>query len=332
MTALKASPRIARALAALAFVCLGGPASAHVMPLTDRQIAAGSPHVVVAVVESVQPRWNDRHNLILTDYNLRVENRLKGDAPRRITLSMPGGTLDGQTHSVCDSTPLEASSRYLLFLQDLDRSLLMPVTGGWQGAFREVSGPGGKRLAARGPNGKSGAFEFSQVVGAARELIARVEADPRPSDTDWTRAIENAGLPAKRYNPAPRSLSEEIDPSGTDPRTAKDLRYFVDHPAVAPLVFDPLPPGSRFSPGDREMMAYWNRYLRRPLFQIARRPSPEWAFGNGVSEMISMTLQALIDNGDEVLVPAPDYPLWTAAVTLSGGRAVHYLCDEDDDC
>jgi alanine-synthesizing transaminase len=52
--------------------------------------------------------------------------------------------------------------------------------------------------------------------------------------------------------------------------------------------------------------------------------------GNGVSEMISMTLQALVDNGDEVLVPAPDYPLWTAAVTLSGGRAVHYLCDEDD--
>jgi alanine-synthesizing transaminase len=53
--------------------------------------------------------------------------------------------------------------------------------------------------------------------------------------------------------------------------------------------------------------------------------------GNGVSEMISMTLQALVDNGDEILVPAPDYPLWTAAVTLSGGTAVHYLCDEDND-
>jgi alanine-synthesizing transaminase len=52
--------------------------------------------------------------------------------------------------------------------------------------------------------------------------------------------------------------------------------------------------------------------------------------GNGVSEMISMTLQALVDDGDEVLVPAPDYPLWTAAVTLAGGRAVHYLCDESD--
>ena len=50
--------------------------------------------------------------------------------------------------------------------------------------------------------------------------------------------------------------------------------------------------------------------------------------GNGVSEMISMVLQALLDNGDEVLIPAPDYPLWTASVTLSGGKAVHYLCDE----
>lgn len=51
--------------------------------------------------------------------------------------------------------------------------------------------------------------------------------------------------------------------------------------------------------------------------------------GNGVSELILLSLQALLDNGDEVLVPAPDYPLWTGAVTLSGGKAVHYLCDEE---
>lgn len=50
--------------------------------------------------------------------------------------------------------------------------------------------------------------------------------------------------------------------------------------------------------------------------------------GNGVSELISLVLQALVSPGDEVLVPAPDYPLWTAQVTLSGGRAVHYPCDE----
>jgi alanine-synthesizing transaminase len=50
--------------------------------------------------------------------------------------------------------------------------------------------------------------------------------------------------------------------------------------------------------------------------------------GNGVSELVVMGLQGLLDNGDEVLVPAPDYPLWTAAVSLSGGTPVHYRCDE----
>ncbi|HEX7035976.1 MAG TPA: pyridoxal phosphate-dependent aminotransferase [Pseudomonadales bacterium] len=53
--------------------------------------------------------------------------------------------------------------------------------------------------------------------------------------------------------------------------------------------------------------------------------------GNGVSELVVMGLQGLLDNGDEVLLPAPDYPLWTAAVSLSGGTPVHYLCDEQAD-
>ncbi len=52
--------------------------------------------------------------------------------------------------------------------------------------------------------------------------------------------------------------------------------------------------------------------------------------GNGVSELIVMTMQALLDDGDEVLIPMPDYPLWTAATNLSGGKAVHYLCNEED--
>ncbi|WP_295644066.1 pyridoxal phosphate-dependent aminotransferase [uncultured Corynebacterium sp.] len=52
--------------------------------------------------------------------------------------------------------------------------------------------------------------------------------------------------------------------------------------------------------------------------------------GNGVSELITMTMQALLNDGDEVLIPSPDYPLWTASTSLSGGRPVHYLCDEED--
>ena len=53
--------------------------------------------------------------------------------------------------------------------------------------------------------------------------------------------------------------------------------------------------------------------------------------GNGVSELITMSMQGLLDNGDEILVPSPDYPLWTASVTLAGGKAVHYMCDEQNE-
>ena len=59
-------------------------------------------------------------------------------------------------------------------------------------------------------------------------------------------------------------------------------------------------------------------------------PDDVW-LGNGVSELIQIAMNALLDHGDEVLIPAPDYPLWTASTTLAGGTPVHYLCDEDND-
>jgi alanine-synthesizing transaminase len=65
--------------------------------------------------------------------------------------------------------------------------------------------------------------------------------------------------------------------------------------------------------------------------QIAGVVVDDVYLGNGASELITMSLNALLDDGDEVLVPAPDYPLWTASVSLSGGRPVHYLCDEQSD-
>lgn len=65
--------------------------------------------------------------------------------------------------------------------------------------------------------------------------------------------------------------------------------------------------------------------------QIANVSVDDIIIGNGVSELITMSMQALVNDGDEILLPAPDYPLWTAAVRLSGGNPVHYLCDEQQD-
>jgi alanine-synthesizing transaminase len=71
-----------------------------------------------------------------------------------------------------------------------------------------------------------------------------------------------------------------------------------------------------------------SRYEQIPGFP---RFDPDDVFlGTGVSELITMVMQALLDQGDEVLIPAPDYPLWTAMTSLAGGTPVHYLCDEEN--
>ncbi|MGL5045376.1 MAG: pyridoxal phosphate-dependent aminotransferase [Plesiomonas sp.] len=72
--------------------------------------------------------------------------------------------------------------------------------------------------------------------------------------------------------------------------------------------------------------AIMQHYQKRNMMDITVE---DIYIGNGVSELIVMAMQALLNTGDEILVPAPDYPLWTAAVSLSGGNAVHYMCDED---
>lgn len=69
-------------------------------------------------------------------------------------------------------------------------------------------------------------------------------------------------------------------------------------------------------------------YQRRGLLDL---DVEDVYIGNGASELIVMAMQALLNNGDEMLVPAPDYPLWTASVALSGGKPIHYLCDEGAD-
>jgi len=66
-------------------------------------------------------------------------------------------------------------------------------------------------------------------------------------------------------------------------------------------------------------------YQTRGLYTLTEE---EIYIGNGASELISISMQALLNDGDEILIPMPDYPLWTAAATLSGGKPVHYMCDE----
>jgi len=76
----------------------------------------------------------------------------------------------------------------------------------------------------------------------------------------------------------------------------------------------------------RKAVMQYTQQLRIPNVEVN-----DIYLGNGVSELIVMVTQALANTGDEILIPAPDYPLWTAATTLAGGTAVHYRCDEQSD-
>lgn len=187
------------------------PAFGHTIPLTDRQKIGAAEHIVVATVEAKNVRWNPQRTLIVTDYTLRIGDRLKGSAADTVQVVMPGGTLDGETHESCLSVPLEPGERYVLFLNNLERPSLTPFTGASQGVFREIRTKAGRSLVAQGQrpdvplkmNGQP--IEFATFVASLRDLIADVQAKLKDGvTTDLENVLagaEDRSLPAQEYVP-----------------------------------------------------------------------------------------------------------------------------------
>jgi hypothetical protein len=245
---------------ALATFLLPSTLVAHVQSMSIADLAAVAPHVVVAVVEKREVRWNARHTLLVTGYTLRVEERLRGEAPDRVAITVPGGTLGNLADETCVTVHLEPGGRYLLFLGRLDRPSLTPILGAGQGMFREIEGhfaaPGEGRGALR-LDGRP--VRFGDLVAAVRPLAAKELAAP-PS------APPSQALPFKAWKLAPEE------------------KYVYHETAKPPIVVNPLPPGSPFSPWDQREMAYWNLYAG-DLFRVSPTPTADWAFGNGVSDI-----------------------------------------------
>jgi hypothetical protein len=289
---------------------------AHVQPMSVREMTAASPDIVVATVERRESRWNALHTLILTGYTLRVEERLRGAAPERISLTVPGGTLGSVADDTCISVHLETGARYLLFLNDLDPAGWLPVTGAGQGAFREIPGAAGSSppFIAAGTRPDPLTLEgrpvtFRDFTAAVRDLAAQV---PPPPQSRF--AAPRKSLPAKAWDPAapridagslpPRSAPEAAPPPPEDAARAVEItegavilpprvspspapsleKYLIVNPAKPPVVVNPLT-DSDFAPWDQYQMAYWNRY-RKDLFRVAATPSATWSYGNGVSDMV----------------------------------------------
>jgi alanine-synthesizing transaminase len=151
-----------------------------------------------------------------------------------------------------------------------------------------------------------------QVNQAGR--LSNVRYDIRGPVLRRARELEAAGheiIKLNLGNPAPFGLEAPPDVLSEVVKHISDAQGYSDARGIFPA-----------------RLAVAQRFERRGVTGVG----PDDVFlGNGVSELIVMSLQALLDTGDEVLVPSPDYPLWTGAINLCGGRAVHYRCDELQD-
>jgi hypothetical protein len=263
-------------------------------PLTDRQLAAGSTDVVVAVVESSRSRWNAGGTLIVTDYALRIEDRLKGGAPQRLTLTIPGGTVGGETHGTCVSTPLAEGARYLLFLDRPEGSGVSPVTGGWQGVFQEIAGADGKRWVGRGQGqavvvspGTGEPVELAGFIRSVRELVGGAQAPVEAADA--------SGLLAPVW-PVRQPLMTTNAEMAESARQEPGAKAFVSDAPIPPIAFNTLLPGTPFEGVDQQEMEKWNLYAAG-LFQVPPAPAATWSFGNGVSEIAGFPTDAELQRG-----------------------------------
>jgi alanine-synthesizing transaminase len=151
-----------------------------------------------------------------------------------------------------------------------------------------------------------------QVAQAGR--LSNVRYDIRGPVLRRARQLEAAGheiIKLNLGNPAPFGLDAPDDVLSDVVKHLPDAQGYSDARGIQPA---------------RQAVAQY--FDRRGVAAVS---AEDVYLGNGVSELIVMALQALLDPGDEVVVPSPDYPLWTGAINLCGGHAVHYRCDEQND-
>ena len=174
-------------------------APAQFLPLDVAELVSASEVVVVASVEEASSRWSDK--LIVTDYRLRVEERIAGQVPERISLTQPGGTVGDETHRVSLAVPLDVGARYLLFLDDAAGRVTAAteITGGRQGAVREApEAPGFDDLVHDVRSFVDG--DAPDLAALAAKLAARREPPPKAAGE-----VDEPAVPPIVFNPLPDS-------------------------------------------------------------------------------------------------------------------------------
>ncbi len=334
---------------ALAWAALGAlPARAqHHVPVSLNELVDGSGSVLVGQLLSAQPRWNDNHNLIFTDYRFRIERVLYngGIGNFEIVLSQAGGTLDGETHRLSSNPQLQVGERYLVFLDPQANQVLCPFLGGDQGVYRIDRDDIAWSLSGQA------ALPLDELVQRIDGLVQqRGNAAP---------VFHHAGPPAGVTYPSKTalplrapfppaaghtgSLTPLVEDAVAAPEPRSPLASGVDDPpaqergltapvlpawhrfalANRPIVWDEWPHDWWVSPHDQYMMSRWNG-IADDLNRISGAELTTWAWGNDRFEMVGFP-----DNATMIAQFGAGWGATTLAITYSRWNGSGVILESD---
>ncbi|MCI0537592.1 MAG: hypothetical protein L0Z50_20450 [Verrucomicrobiales bacterium] len=280
----------------------GTPALAKVVPMSNEEVIQRSKLIFVGTVLEKTARWNDKGNLIVTDYRFEVEDVLHGTADAELVLTFAGGQLPEEGQAVSDVPEFSVADHLLLMIEDSKTPLLSPVTGMHQGIMPDAANP--NRWSIIQPNGARA--PFGAVVEVLRAQIPAIKSRPFP-DRRVPAFLQGAvlkDLPSKVYDPTDTAQAalENAFPPQRDPGAGADIPAApnqpipitgqVDPPGYGdaamywsyshraknvPIVFNPLPSGGLIGDHDQFQMSYWNDY--GDIYRVIASTGT-WAWGN----------------------------------------------------
>lgn len=317
----------------------------HHVPVTLDELVDGSASIVEGTLISAQPRWNDKHNLILTDYRFRAARVLidGGVGAGEFVVTQAGGTLDGETHKLSSNPELFVGERYLAFLDPQANRVFCPFLGGDQGVYR-IDGDVASALSGR------------QTL-PLDALIARVDARVQKRGNAPPR-FRHAGPPAGVTYPAKTAvpfrapfappaangslapLQQQAAPSPeardalaapvVDPQPESPTSHAPTTPnwhrfAIAnrPIVWDEWPHDWWVSPHDQYMMSTWNG-IADNLNRVSGAELGTWSWGNGRFEMVGWP-----DNDTMIAQFGEGWGATTLAITWSRWNGSGVILESD---
>ncbi|WP_223788744.1 matrixin family metalloprotease [Marinicella meishanensis] len=298
------------------------PGQAAVVEMDREEVIQRSEMIFVGQVLSKQARWNDRGNLIVTDYEFAVDEVMFGDFTKdTLELTFAGGQLPEEGQSLSDVPEFAVAEEVLLMLESHSKPLFSPVTGLYQGKFSA----GHNRNSVVGGLGEiiqvnRKVIDFATFIEQVRQEIPVAKAKPlphrvnNPTNQFPSRPYAHPGhtfqstgttLPATAgpdHQHAPQQATAAMLNLAEHSTDLTDLvpdfngqRWSYDHRAkFIPINFNPLPGGGLLGNHDQFQMAYWNQYAN--IFQVYANPSNTWAWQNGIYEIAGfVNNQTMID-------------------------------------